>query len=88
MPTLPVTINGTFALLDTGSSTTFCTRRLMDKLKLQGTKLSYQLQTFHGSMDSCSEVVHFEMSSVDGTESVSMNNVLVVDTIPVEEYSL
>ena len=91
MPTLPVTINGTFrtfALLDTGSSTTFCTRRLMDKLKLQGTKLSYQLQTLHGSMDNCSEVVHFEMSSEDGTESLSMNNVLVVDTIPVEEYSL
>ena len=91
MPTLPVTINNTFrtfALLDTGSTTTFCTRRLVDTLKLQGIKVTYQLKTLHGSMDRCSEAVKFQLSSEDGAEILTMDNVLVVDTIPVEECSL
>ena len=91
MPTLPVTINNTFrtfALLDTGSSTTFCTRRLVDTLKLQGTKVTYQLKTLQGSMDRCSESVKFQMSSEDSAEILTMDNVLVVDTIPVEACSL
>ena len=37
MPSVPVVIDGIFhtsALLDTGSSTTFCTKRLVEELKL------------------------------------------------------
>ena len=91
MPTVPVVIDGTlntFALLDTGSSTTFCSRRLMDKLKLQGTRTSYKLQTLHGSNKQSSEAVSFSISSKNGTTSLNMDNVLVVDKIPVDPYNI
>ena len=87
MPTVPVVINGifhTYALLDTGSSTTFCSKRLINQLKLQGTKISYKLRTLNDSKNICSDVVEFQMSSEDGTKCLYMNNVLVVDSIPVE----
>ena len=85
MPTVPVVIDGIFhtsALLDTGSSTTFCTKRLVEELKLQGVKMSYKLQTLHGSKDSCSDVVDFQVSSEDRLKRLYMRNVLVVDDIP------
>ena len=91
MPTVPVVIDGTFhtcALLDTGSSTTFCSKRLVDELKLQGPKMSYKLQTLHGSKDRFSEAVDFQVSSKDGTECLYLKNVLVVDDIPVENSSI
>ena len=91
MPTVPVVINGTFptfALLDTGSSTTFCSRRLINQLKLQGANISFKLRTLNGSKNSCSEVVEFQMSSKDGIQCLYMNNVLVVDSIPVEYSSI
>ena len=91
MPTVPVVIDGTFhtcALLDTGSSTTFCSKRLVDELKLQGAKMSYKLQTLHGSKDCFSESVDFQVSSKDGTECLYLKNVLVVDDIPVENSSI
>ena len=91
MPTVPVVIDGTFhtcALLDTGSSTTFCSKRLVDELKIQGAKMSYKLQTLHGSKDGFSEAVDFQVLSKDGTECLYLKNVLVVDDIPVENSSI
>ena len=91
MPTVPVVIDDifhTFALLDSGSSTTFCTRRLMDELKLQGSKTTYQLQTLHGLNNGCTEAVNLHMSSTDGSKCLDLNNVLVVDEIPVAENDL
>ena len=91
MPTVPVLINGTlqtFALLDTGSSASFCSKRLMKELKLQGANMSYQLRTLHGTDNHCSETVNLHVSSGDGTASLKMSNVLVVDEIPVERCSI
>ena len=91
IPTVLVIINRTFqtsALLDTGSSTSFCTRRLMNKLKLQGANMSYQLKTLHGTNNHCSEAIHLHVSSRDGAASLEMSNVLVVDEIPVERCSV
>ena len=91
MPTVHVVIDGTFhtcALLDTGSSTTFCSKRLVDELKLQGAKMSYKLQTLHGSKDRFSKAVDFQVSSKDGTECLYLKNVLVVDDISVENSSI
>ena len=85
MPTVTVVIDGIFrtsALLDTGSSTTFCTKRLVEELKLQGVKMSYKLQTRHGSKDRCSDVVDFQVSSEDRLKRLYMRNVLVVEDIP------
>ena len=91
MPTVPVVVDGTyhtFALLDSGSSTTFCSKRLMNELKLQGSKTTYELQTLHGSKKQCTEVVSLHMSSTDGLKCLDMNNVVVVDDIPVERSHL
>ena len=91
MPTVPVVIDSTFhacALLDTGSSTTFCSKRLVDELKLQGAKMSYKLQTLHGSKDCFSEAVDFQVSSRNGTQCLYLKIVLVVDDIPVENSSI
>ena len=90
MPTVPVVINETFhtfAILDTGSSASFCSRRMLNKLKLQGSKISYQLQTLHGSNSTCSKAVNIRTSSKDGTASLNMNNVMAVDNIPVARCS-
>ena len=89
MSIIPVISNDTFhthALLDTGSTNSFCSRRLANELNVTGTKISYQLQTLHRCSDRQSEVVELKMSSVDGKESLNINNVLLVDEIPVEHF--
>ena len=91
MPTVPVVINDTletFALLDTGSNASFCSRNLMNSLKLQGSNTSYQLKTLHGSNTHCSEIVDIQVLSRNGTASLKMNNVFVVDKIPVDGCSV
>ena len=91
MPNVPVIVNDalpTFALLDTGSSASFCTKRLMNDMKMQGVNMSYQLRTLHGTDNNHSEVVNLRVSSRDGTASLEMNNVFVVDEIPVEICSV
>ena len=87
MPTVPDVVNDalpTFALLDTGSSASFCTKRLMNEMKLQGVNMSYQLRTLHGTNNDHSKIVNLWVSSRNGTASLEMNNVFVVDEIPVE----
>ena len=90
IPTVPVLINDTlqtFALLDTGSSASFCSKRLIKKMKLQCTNTSYKLRTLHGTNNNFSEIVNLRVSSRDGLSSLEMNNVIVVDEIPVERCS-
>ena len=91
MPIVPVVVNDEFckyALLDTGSSNSFCTRSLMTKLNLKCPKLSYQLNTLHGSGSQRTEVTTLKMSSRDGKESILMKNVLVTEHIPIESCDI
>ena len=88
IPTVPVLINDTlqmFALLDTGFSASFCSRRLMKEMKLQCTKTSYKFRTLHGTDNNFSEIVNLRVSSQDGLSSLGMSNVIVVDEIPAEQ---
>ena len=65
IPTVPVLINDTlqtFALLDTGSSASFCSKRLIKKMKLQCTNTSYKLRTLHGTNNNFSEIVNLRVS--------------------------
>lgn len=86
MPVVEVMVDEThrvFALLDTGSSTSFCSQRLVRSLGISGRQGSMRLKT----MNKCSmkdyEVVSLTLSSSDG-ESLSMSEVYVVDQIPVQ----
>ena len=91
MPTVPVIIDGTFqtsALLDTGSSVSFCSKRLMNELKLQGATMSCQPWTVHGTDNRCGTFLNLQVTSQDGAGSLQMNNVLVVDEIPMARYTL
>ena len=90
MPIVPIIINDifhTYALLDTGSSTSFCSRRLAEELKITGYNVAYQLRTIHGSKDCNTEAVKFKMTSEDGKEVLKLNDVLVVEEIPIENFS-
>ena len=90
MPTVPVIIDNTFqtsALLDTGSSVSFCSKRLMNELKLQSATMSCQLRTVHGTDNCCGTFLNLQVTPPDGARSLQMNNVLVVDEIPMARYS-
>ena len=91
MPIVPVVVNDefcTYALLDTGSSNSLCTRSLMTKLNLKCPKMSYQLNTLHGSGSQRTEVAMLKMSSRDGKESILMKNVIVTENIPIESRDI
>ena len=60
----------------------------MKELKLQGANMSHQLRTLHGTDNHCSETVNLHVSSGDGTASLKMSNVIVVDEIPAERCSI
>ena len=88
---VPVVVNDklcTYALLDTGSSNSFCTRSLMTKLNLKCPKMLYQLNTLYGSGSQRTEVATLNMSSLDGKERILMNNVLVTEHIPIESCDI
>ena len=85
LPILPVTINDTFhtyALLDTGSSDSFCSRRLVDRLNIKGPVTTYELNTIGKTVYQRSEMVNFEMSSISTT--IDMKNIRVVNYIPTQ----
>ena len=87
MPIVQVHVNGshqTGALLDSASSSTFCTRKLADCLGLSGQVKEFTLNTLNKSNESIhSEIVNFHVFSADGRESLNLGNVIVVDRIPV-----
>ena len=84
LPMVQVRVNGkcdAYALLDSGSTGTFITERLARSLQLDGTLVSYKMNTLGSSSEITSKVVSFNMAAPEG-ESVSMEQVLVVDDIP------
>ena len=66
MPVLPVTINGiyiTYALLDTGSSHSFCSDRRNNILQFSGPTTMFDLNTLNNSAQVKSQMVKFEVVS-------------------------
>jgi hypothetical protein len=82
-----VTVNNSFetcALLDSGSTTTFCTQRLVDHLGIDGVEVDYNLSTLSNSQQARkSKLVSFRLTSADGSYTVKLTNVYVVECIPV-----
>ena len=90
MPTVPVIVNNTqyvHALHDTGSSNSFCSRKLVDTLQIKGSKTTYQLNTLTSSFSRDTITVFLNLMSVDGKEVLHLNNVLVTDEIPLQRSS-
>ncbi len=86
MPIVPIIVNNcyhTYALLDTGSSHTFCTRRLVNALDLDGIQTSYDLKTLTGAENRSTIEVNLSLEPKDHSESFHLQKVLVIDSIPV-----
>ena len=80
LPILPVTINNTFhtyALLDTGSSNSICSRRLIDRMNINGPVTTYELNTIGKTVYQRSEMVNFKMSTI--STPIDMKNIRVVN---------
>ena len=92
MPIVCVRVNGsteTCALLDSGSSNTFCSKNLVQSLGIHGSSVSYELSTLNtDDKAQVSQVVNLHVSSLDGSESLKFSNVYVVDKIPVASYKV
>ena len=93
MPEVEVTVsNGNqyrkcFTLLDTGSSSSLCSNNLMQSLGVQGKPGQLHLSTLSSSIAVKSSVVDLTVSSESG-EHINMDNVFVVDEIPVTSTSI
>ena len=87
LPCVNVKVNGQLvsALLDSGSSNTFCDQKLARTLGLKGRDVNYSITTLTSSgKDICSSLVDFNVTSVDGKESLPFSNVYVIDAIPID----
>ena len=86
LPILSVTINNTFhtyyALLNTGSSNSFCSRRFIDRLNINGPVTPYVLNTIGKTVYQRSEMVNFKIPTI--TTSIDMKNIRVVNYIPTQ----
>lgn len=87
VPVVPVTVNNiyqTMALLDTGSTSTFCTRKMVDRLGVKGNIISYSLNTLSQMNEKKNtEIVSLTVKPRDGDDLLLLSNVHVVDAIPV-----
>ena len=87
VPLVKITVNDsieTCALLDTGSTTSFCTQSLVDELCIDGTDVNYTLSTLSNFQQGRKgKLVNLDLISADGVNRVKLTNVYVVDCIPV-----
>ena len=86
MSTVSVVVNESYkthALLDSGSTNSFITSDAVKCLGLSGKTVIYRHSTVDAPcITTSTKVVSFILYSLDGTESLSMSNVFVVEEIP------
>ena len=85
MPIVPVLVNNghkVFALLDTGSTSTFITEKLTSRLELDRTQMSCRVNTLNGSNNTIASVVSLNISPLGGETAYPLKGVLVVPQIP------
>ena len=86
MPTVSVVVNESYkthALLDSDSTNSFITSEAVKSLGLSGKTVIYRHSTVDTlCMTTNTKVVNFILYSLDGTESLSMSNVFVVEEVP------
>ena len=90
MPVVQVKVNDTesvYALLDTGSSNSFCSQRLIDKLGVDGIYQKLNVSTLSDSISKNSKLVQLDVVSKDGSQ-MKLSGVYVVDNIPVKSVEI
>jgi hypothetical protein len=92
LPVVPVIVNDkihTHAFLDFGSTTSFCTKDLVDRLDVKGVDVRYNLNTMSQTDEhKQSSMVSLTLTSLDNSQSLPLSNVFVVDSIPAKCPSL
>ena len=86
VPVVKVKVNNQrtgFVMLDTCSTSSFCTRKLADDLLLKGIPVDYELSTLSNVCETkCTDLIPtLFVESVDGN-SIMLHNVFVIDHIP------
>jgi hypothetical protein len=87
MPLVEVVVDNkcpVLALLDTGSNTTFCTRRLVNALGKCGSSTTYSVKTISSKDVRKTQLVELEITSRLCSTKMKLENVYVVDDIPVD----
>ena len=86
MPTVSVVVNESYkthALLDSGSTNSFITSDAVKCLGLSGKTVIYRHSTVDTlCMTTSTKVVNFILYSLDGSKSLTMSNVFVVEEVP------
>ncbi|MCP3853380.1 MAG: hypothetical protein GY698_01430, partial [Actinomycetia bacterium] len=77
------------ALLDTCSTSTFCTKRLAEKLGIRGKPINLELSTLNQKQISKTFVVpNLIVSSLTDNDMLILKNVCILDHIPIKKTSL
>ena len=88
LPIVPVIVNGSscpvYALLNSGSTNTFVTKQLMQKLKLQGKYVQYNMSTLGQSSEVKSTTVYLCITSIKDDVKFDVMTALAVNIIPVK----
>ena len=84
MPIVPIVVNGksVLGLMDSGATNTVISQNLAKELRLSGQSHRYVLNTVSRSDVKSSLCVNVNVSSVDGTFSEQLKNVLVCSPLP------
>ena len=86
MPTVSFVVNGSYkthALLDSGSTNSFITSDAVKCFGLSGKTVIYRHSTVDTlCMTTSTKVVNFILYSIDGSKSLTMSNVFVVEEVP------
>ncbi|XP_014670064.1 PREDICTED: uncharacterized protein LOC106811056 [Priapulus caudatus] len=89
MPIVPVKIQAkdkvvvTHAFLDSGSTASFCTTSLLDRLNMRGESTKFNLTTMSNTSERECQCVSMSVSSLDDQHFLGLTNVLAVETLPV-----
>ena len=91
MPIVRILVNGThemYALLDTGSTSTFVTSHLVSKLSLPTSSTNLNLKTLNRSINKKTNLVDITIESLDNEFCSDMKNIFVIDCIPTTSYAM
>ena len=86
MPIVPIIVNNsyaTYAILDTGSSHSFCSKRLVSAFGIQGNPTAYDLMTLNNAEKKNTLEVDISLQPEDRSDSFELQRVLVTESIPV-----
>ncbi|XP_035980606.1 uncharacterized protein LOC118556656 isoform X5 [Fundulus heteroclitus] len=79
----------TYAFLDPGSSATFCTTNLMNKLNLSGRKTNILLRTMSQEKATSANIITgLEVSAIDSREFINLPEVYTQSNMPVSTNSI